>query len=107
MADSGFIKFWATAILSTLGGMAIAVIDMQPNWDDTGITAGMLFIVSGIAGFVSPKRFWLWALLTGIWLPVAAIARNGDIMMFIVLIFTFGGSISGSLIKKMVSRENK
>jgi hypothetical protein len=105
MPGSGFIKFWITAILSTLGGMAIAIIDSQPNWNDSGITAGLLFIVSGIAGFVNPKRFWLWALLTGIWIPVAAITRNGDVTMFIVMIFTFGGSFSGKLIRRMVSKE--
>jgi hypothetical protein len=85
--------------------MVIAWIDSQPGWDDTGITAGMLFIVSGLAGCIDPKRFWLWALLTGIWIPVAAISRNGDIMMMLVLIITFGGSFSGSLIRKMVSKE--
>ncbi len=106
MAQKGLINFWMTAILTTLAGMAIAVIDSQPNWDDAGITAGMLFLVSGIASFVNPKKLWLWALLAGIWLPVAAIARNGDITMFIVLIFSFGGSISGSLIRRIVKRED-
>jgi hypothetical protein len=104
---TGFINFWITAILSTLAGMAIAIIDSQPGWDDSGITAGMLFIASAIAGFVSPKRFWLWALLIGIWLPVAAISRNGDVTMLIVLIFSFGGSVSGFLISRIVRREKK
>jgi hypothetical protein len=96
-------KFWITASLSTLGGMAIAFIDSQPGWDDTGITAAMLFIVSGLAGFFNPKKLWLWALLCGIWIPVVGIIRRGDFMMLIVLIITFGGSFSGGLIRKMVS----
>ena len=96
------IKFWITAILSTLAGMIIAWIDSQPGWDDTGITAGMLFIASALAGFFYPRKAWLWAILCGIWIPVVAIQRRGDLIMFIVLIITFGGAYSGYLIRKII-----
>jgi hypothetical protein len=97
------IRLWLTAIFSTACGMAIAWIDALPNWDDTGITAGMLFLSSALAGFITAEKLWLWALLTGIWIPVAAITRNGDALMLLVLIISFGGSYSGGLIRKMVS----
>ncbi|HVN57466.1 MAG TPA: hypothetical protein VMT63_04160 [Bacteroidales bacterium] len=101
-SEISYLKFWITVILSTLVGMTIAWVDSQPNWDDTGITVAMLYISSGVAGFVSPKNPWLWALLCGIWIPVAGIARNGDLMMLLVLVVTFGGAYSGSVIRKMI-----
>lgn len=105
MKNSEFLnaKLWITAILSTVCGMAIALIDSQPNWDDTGITVGMLYLSSALAGFITAEKLWLWALLTGIWIPVAAITRNGDFMMLLVLLVSFGGSYSGALIRKMIS----
>lgn len=97
------VRLWLTAMVSTICGMTIAWIDAQPNWDDTGITAGMLFLSSALAGFITKEKLWLWALLTGIWIPVVAITRNGDVIMLLVLIISFGGSYSGGLIRKMVS----
>ena len=101
------VKLWLTAIFSTFCGMGIAWIDALPNWDDTGITAGMLFLSSALAGFITAEKLWLWALLTGIWIPIAAIARNGDVMMLLVLIISFVGSYSGGLIRKMIRSGKK
>ena len=98
------IKFWITAVLSTLGGMTIAWIDSQPGWDDSGITVGMLYLLSGVAGFFNPKKLWLWAILCGLWIPVVGILRRGDVMMLLVLLTTFAGSYSGGIIRKMVSK---
>lgn len=99
------IKFWITAILSTLGGMTIAWIDSQPGWDDTGITVGMLYILSALAGFFNPKKLWLWALLCGLWIPVVGILRSGDILMLLVILTTFAGAYSGGTIRKIISQK--
>jgi len=97
-----YFNFWITAILSIIGGMAIAWIDSQPNWDDSGITAAMLYVVSALAGLFSPRTPWLWGLFVGLWIPVAVINRTGDPRALLVLIISFGGAYSGSLIRKMI-----
>ncbi len=99
------LRSWIVATWSMLGGMIIAWIDSQPNWDDTGITAGMLFIVAGIAGYFHPKRFWFWAVLCGIWIPLVAILRRGDVLMLLVLLIPMGGSFSGTLIRRIIKGE--
>jgi hypothetical protein len=43
-------------------GCAIAWMDTRPSWDDTGVTAGALLVVSGLASFAG-VRWWLAALL--------------------------------------------
>ncbi|MFN8209775.1 MAG: hypothetical protein U0T33_02245 [Bacteroidales bacterium] len=99
------LKFWLTAFLSMLTGMLIAWIDARPGWDDTGITVAMLYLASALAGFITPQSPWLWALLTGLWIPVAAINRTGDVLMLIVLLVTFGGAYSGYLLHRIVFPE--
>jgi hypothetical protein len=99
------IKFWIVLILSTLAGMTIAWIDSQPGWDSTGITAVVLFVTAFAAGVLSPKRWWLWALTTGIWIPAAGLMRTGDVMMLLVLLFTFGGAFSGELVSKIFRKD--
>ena len=40
MQGRGFLLMGAATL-----GMAIAWVDSRPNWDDTGITAGTLFLM--------------------------------------------------------------
>jgi hypothetical protein len=68
------------AFLLTAGliGMGIGYVDTRPNWDDTGITAGALFVSGLAAGAVKPRWFWLTGLALG--LPVLAmnVAIHGN-----------------------------
>ena len=47
------------AVLGGLGGLAIAAVDSQPTWDDTGVTAAALFMLAGAASSVGGTRPWL------------------------------------------------
>ena len=38
----------ALILFAAAAGCVIAAIDTQPNWDDTGVTAGALFLVSAV-----------------------------------------------------------
>jgi hypothetical protein len=94
------LKFWILVLFSVVAGVGIACIDSSPGWDDSGITAGMIVIGSGISGFVYGKKLWLWALLTGIWIPLHAIFMTGDFAMLLVLLFAFAGSFAGGLLRR-------
>ena len=70
----GRMLFLAALILGAL----IAWVDSRPNWDDTGIIAGVLLLVSAGFGALHPRFAWLWALALGAWIPLVniLIARN-------------------------------
>jgi hypothetical protein len=61
----------ATALLSPLalaGGIFIGYADSRS--DDEFITLGILIGFSFLLGVLGPRRPWLWAFLTGIWVPL-------------------------------------
>lgn len=85
-------------------GLAITWIDTRPTWDDTGITAGLLVLTSAAFGVIAPRMPWRWALAIGAWIPLAAIARHGDLKMLVVLAFPLAGAYAGSVLRRVTSR---
>ncbi len=65
-------------ILAVVAGLAIAVLDSRPGWDDTGITAVLLAVAAGLVAAASGRRPWLWAVLVGMWVPVLEIPATGE-----------------------------
>ena len=69
--------------ISLVGGIAIGWMDSGPGFDDTGVTAMSLFLVAGVASLVASRTPWLWAVLTGIWVPLfelPGLASGGTLM---------------------------
>jgi hypothetical protein len=56
--------------LALVAGTAIGLMDSSPGWDSTGITAGLLLLVSAIIAAIAGDRPWLWAVLVGGPLPL-------------------------------------
>jgi hypothetical protein len=94
------------AAAALASGAAIAWIDSRPTWDDTGITAGMLFVVSGLFGVAWPRHPWIWALLIGAWIPLVAITHHQSPWSLLVLGFTFAGAYVGWGIRKVWKKES-
>ena len=46
-------------LLAELTGLAIAWIDTQPNWDDTGITVLLVSLIALLFGFLTLKNPWI------------------------------------------------
>jgi hypothetical protein len=101
------LNFIIPALLSFAGGFLILIIDSSKGWDDTGITAGMLIILSAVCGFLYPKRFWYWALLSGLWIPINGIIRNNDFMYLIILLIPLAGSAAGAFLRRFIPRRNE
>lgn len=90
--------------VAALTGLGIAWLDSQPWWDDTGVTAGALVCAAGAVALVAPRRVWLWALVVGVWIPLHAIATNGDFRMLLVLLFPLMGAYGGMGLRQLTTR---
>lgn len=84
---------------ATAVGLAIAWVDSRPNWDDTGITAGVLLLTSAVFGAASPRLPWLWALAIGLWIPLNGLL-HGNASTILVLGITFAGAFIGSGLRR-------
>jgi hypothetical protein len=84
----------ALAVLSVAAGLAIAVLDSRPGWDDTGVTAILLLAGAFVAALASGRRPWLWALLVGAWTPLVEIG-TGTTGSLLALAFAAGGAFAG------------
>jgi hypothetical protein len=94
------IRLILALVLSFAGGLLIFLMDSSMGWDDTAITAGLLFVVAALSGLISPKYFWVWALLAGFWIPVNGIIKNSDFTFLFILLIPLTGALAGSLTGK-------
>ena len=85
------------AIVAVGTGLALAVIDSRPSFDDTGITAVGLALAAGLASFVSGRRPWLWALATGIWVPLVEVRDLATTGPWLSMAFSAAGAAAGWL----------
>jgi hypothetical protein len=82
-------------------GLTLAYIDSRPHWDDTGLTAVALFACCGLCGVLEPNRPWLWALATGLWIPLVGIALTRNYGSLLAMLFAFAGANAGMVVRKM------
>ncbi|MBI1389093.1 MAG: hypothetical protein GC154_11660 [bacterium] len=82
------------ALLALTAGVAIAWLDTRPNWDDAGVTAGMLVIASAIAGALGAP-WWLAAGLVAAPMIAVEIPGAGPGIL-IVAVFAVIGALIGA-----------
>ena len=85
-------------LVALLCGVAIAYVDSRPQWDDTGVTAGTIFLLCAVLAFFSPGRWWIWMLAVGLWVPVLALLQTGNCAAFLALLVAGMGSLLGRAI---------
>jgi hypothetical protein len=78
-----------------ISGLFCAYVDALPRWDDTGILAGSLLLVSGLLTLLGHRRPWLIALALGLWIPLHDIYLTHDFKMLLVLLFPLAGAYAG------------
>jgi hypothetical protein len=83
-------------------GLLIAYVDSRPNWDDTGITAGAVFLGAAIFAAIDPRRPWRWALAVGLWIPLWAIVATRNYGSLLALAVAFAGVSIGYLFRQAV-----
>ncbi len=90
---------WLLLVVALSLGTFIAYVDSRPTWDDTGVTAGVILIVSGLLGLAQPRGAWLWALAVGLWVPLLPwLAGRGNPAALIALVVAFIGAFGGALV---------
>jgi len=82
-------------------GILLGYVDSRPSWDDTGVTAGLLFVVTAILGAVAPDRPWLWALCVGAWIPLFGIYQTSNYGSLLALGFSFAGAYGGMVVRRL------
>ena len=81
-------------------GLVVAFVDSRPTWDDTGVTAGALLLVTLLLGALAPQRPWAIALAVGIWIPLFGILARGNYGSILALAFAFAGAYAGALLRR-------
>jgi len=87
--------------LALTAGLAIGYVDSRPTWDDTGVTAGSIFLAAGLLAAIRPRVAWLVGLAVG--LPVLAcnvILRDGNFGSAVAIAIGLGGAGVGDLVGK-------
>ena len=85
--------------VAVLAGLFSAYVDSRPTWDDTGVLAGGLLMISGLLTLLGHRKPWLIALAVGIWIPLHDIYLSHDLRMFLVLLFPLVGAYGGWLVR--------
>jgi hypothetical protein len=89
---------WLTAALGLAVGCAIGFVDSRSTWDDTGITAGAIFLASLVVSAARPRSAWLTGLLVGA--PVLAfnVVLHGSFASAMAVVIGLVGAGAGYLI---------
>jgi hypothetical protein len=82
-------------------GVAIALIDSSPGWDDTGITVFGLFLAAAISAAIAGRWPWLIALLVGGFVPLIEIPRGGESGPLFALLFAGIGAGVGYMLGRV------
>ena len=93
--DSAARRTRLALAVALAAGIGIAYLDSRPGWDDTGITAGLLFLGAGLAAAIGRHRPWLWALIVGLPMPIIETTLLGFIGSWLALVFAFAGAFAG------------
>jgi len=99
--------FLALMLAALAAGFFIAWVDSRPNWDDTGITAGMIFLTAAFFGAIRPSRAFVWALAIGAWVPLFGIALRHNAGSLLALAVAFLGAYAGALAGRALARPGK
>ncbi len=90
--------------IAVAAGLLLAYLDSLPNWDDAGIIAGSLLLVSGLLTLLGHPRPWLIALAVGVWIPLHGIIVGRDPSLLVILVFPFLGAYAGFLVRSAFSK---
>jgi hypothetical protein len=93
-------RFPLAVLLAAATGAAIAYVDSRPSWDDTGLTAFAVLLASGVFALWIPRRWWLWAILVGAWVPLVEIIRGGNAASLLALAFAAAGAAIGAAVSR-------
>jgi hypothetical protein len=84
-------------------GLALGLVDTSPGWDDTGVSACTLLLLSAGFGATSPMPPWLSALAAGLWIPLLNAWTTGSFESAPVLLIALVGAYAGRGARQVVA----
>lgn len=100
MSAHGIVPPRLVLLLGLAAGIAVGFVDSRPSWDDTGVTAGVLLLVTLLLGAAAPQRPWVVALSVGIWIPLFSIVGHANYGSLLALAIAFIGAYAGAFIRR-------
>jgi hypothetical protein len=95
-------KFLILIVLALLAGLIIGWIDTRPNWNDTGVTVGLIFISSFVLGLFSGKNAWILALIIGLCITSLNFLVSSRLDSAISLVISLAGVYGGFALKHLI-----
>jgi len=92
--------FYIYLLLAIVDGLAIAYVDSQSNWDDTGVTVFLILIGTVIFSFLAERKPWLIGLAVSCWIPLWAVFSTHNYGAFLAFIPGFIGAYAGYFCKR-------
>lgn len=96
-------SFILSVLFACVFGIGIAWIDAQPSWDDSGISAFMVLLVSMLAAYMARRKPWLIALAVGAWIPIYGIIFIQNFGSLLALLPGIIGAYTGWWIEKIMT----
>jgi len=96
-------SFILSVLFACVFGIGIAWIDAQPSWDDSGISAFMILLVSMLAAYMAKRKPWLIALAVGVWIPIYGIIFTQNFGSLLALLPGIIGAYTGWWIEKILT----
>ena len=93
---------WLLRLGALTLGLALALVDASPGWDDTGVSAAAVLVVAATFGAARPARAWLWALAVGLWIPALGIVLRGDPAALLALVPAVAGAFAGAGTRRLL-----
>ena len=84
-------------------GLALALVDVEPGWDDTGVSAAGVLLVAAAFGAARPSRPWLWGLAVGLWIPALNVVLRGNPGALLALVPALLGAFAGAGARRLLT----
>jgi hypothetical protein len=91
-------------VLAIVAGLSIAYIDSRPNWDDTGISVGLVLLTAGLFALLGYRRPWLLAITVGGWIPLYGSLVTHRPASTAALIIALVGAYTGRVCRAAIVR---
>jgi hypothetical protein len=89
-------------VFALVAGGGIAWVDTRPGWDDAGVSAGALLIVSGLVALAG-LRWWIAAALVVCPLLLAE-GRGAGWGLALVPALAVVGAVGGALLRRVAAK---
>lgn len=83
-------------------GLGIGYVDSRPTWDDTGITAGAVFLAAAVLAAARPSVAWLTGLAVGVPILAMNVLLHANYGSVIAVAIGLVGSVVGYLVGKLL-----